>query len=79
MHFRVYIDEDYQFDVLNVGVIMETQRLKKWQSSVCHAEPVDQAITFEQINVGRKYMHILVFLDEYYQFDVLNVGIIMET
>ncbi len=48
-------------------------------SLVCNAEPADQAITFEEIDVGRKYMHILVFIDEDYQFDVLNVGVIMET
>ncbi len=44
-----------------------------------YAEPTDQAITFERTDVGRKYMQILVSLDEYYRFDVLNVGVIIET
>ncbi len=48
-------------------------------SLVCNAEPAEKAITFEQIDVERKYLHTLVFIDEDYQFDVLNVGVIIET
>ncbi len=58
---------------------MENKLEKMAMSLGCHAEPADQAITFEQIDVERKYLHTLVFIDEDYQFDVLNVGVIMET